>query len=126
MNDRFKFRAWEKIEKRMINGEYWLLASNGEVYEYSMGKLSKNSNYALMQCTGLKDKNGKLIFEGDIIQRIDELGWTTKQEIPLQMVNNCGDCGYVWGWGVPTDEAGMAAECEIIGNIFENPTILTK
>ncbi|MBR2526525.1 hypothetical protein IKE67_08695 [bacterium] len=67
MNDRFKYRFWHKPTKKMVNcygfnrdfvfGD--VLDGIGTVYNPA-----KFEDCILMQCTGLKDKNKKLIYEG--------------------------------------------------------------
>ena len=87
------------------------------------------------QYTGLTDKNGKKIFEGDIVRLTDEhneMEWTAV----VVFGNPNGD--YSWGWQlndieefdgnkdillwVDMEESG--AYCEIIGNIHDNPELL--
>lgn len=63
MSDRLKFRVWDKYferywtDEQVKNNIQWLLYPDNENIE----------NVIIEQCTGLRDKNGKLIFENDLI-----------------------------------------------------------
>lgn len=65
MNSRFKFRVWDKEEKEYLQEGALIDSRTG----FIVGYLDADC-FIVEQCTGLKDKNGKLIFEGDVVRCI--------------------------------------------------------
>lgn len=64
-NDRLRFRAWHKPTKRLFEV---LCFTPSLVFENTVDGIYKIEDCVLEQCTGLKDKHGRLMFEGDIIR----------------------------------------------------------
>lgn len=131
MNDRFRFRVWCE-EKRT----YWAPKIIEETTLFVLSRLSEKKNI-VEQCTGLKDKNGKLIYEGDIIKDL-----TFNEDLAIIKFGDSGDYGggyqcfypewlgkyskstkYSIGW-----RRGLVWWCnsgiEVIGNIHENHELL--
>lgn len=127
-----RFRAWDTHEQKMFaNNE--LIIWNGNVYANDSKKLTCNNlkgwsidDEYLMQSTGLKDKNGKEIFEGDILavetdEEVVNLNVFWDEEHALFMFES-----------KKYNEKDLLAELvedkaypfEIIGNIYENPELL--
>lgn len=80
----------------------------------------------ICQCTGLKDKNGDLIWENDIVGLYNE---NKEKRYAVGSVEygtfNCSCCDGVYGWYF-TDSADIrgSGRYEVIGNIFDNPELL--
>jgi len=70
-----------------------------------------------MQYTGLKDKNGKEIYEGDVVKQEDE----TFPTLTIKYSDKYGS----WNYSYRNDEYGVqpSKDWEIIGNIYENPEL---
>lgn len=71
MKDRFKYRAWDKENKKYIYDvekglQFYSTAGNLRVL--TLAEVAESSKYDLEQCTGLTGKNNKLIYEGDIVK----------------------------------------------------------
>ena len=138
MNDRYLFRA-----KRIDNGE-WVIGSlvlsddadeeykaiiipsvnstmfTRESYNEDLGfeNWYKVDPSTICQCTGLKDKNGKLIWENDILSS-GNLVVTWREELSSYCLTKKG-----WMYQHFFGEAVDACDCEVIGNIFDNPELL--
>lgn len=101
-----KFRAWENLEKQMLYFDFEDLL-RGEVPLHPA-----SCDFYLMAFTGLLDKNGKEVYEGDIVR--------TKHGLTRKIFMRLG-CWYVDG----CEELGYCNDqVEIIGNIYENPELL--
>ena len=126
MEDRFKFRLFETYNSTMLDCK-----------DYDFNEIL-GSGKPIMQCTGLKDKNGKLIYEGDIV-KYAEFDWTDfsfkdwETEIAQVVWGNTYDNYYPAFDLKDTDFDGTNAfaylfnegwTIEVIGNIYENPELL--
>ena len=145
MNNRLKFRVWDKLAERMIyphndNQQHFIIDLNGCFHNLQNG--SGGDDYVIQQYTGLNDKNGKEVYEGDIV-KIKR--WylrpfiNNKQEIDYKHIEGDTEVGQViWGWNsqkflvsyehIRYDDSEdfdkSSPRVEVIGNISENPELL--
>lgn len=122
-----KFRAWDTTNKEMFKDTF-AITESGQVVVVDQSSVFVSPDYVfvdnlvIMQSTGLKDKNGKEVFVGDIIKCTrgcphevyleKEYGGTFIGGMPAIYLKGIRE-GYAW----------TGAE-EILGNIYENPELL--
>jgi len=117
MNDRFKFRVWDnKTNSYLPSDDSGGITPNGKYIGIDIPNrkpIDLPTDFTAEQCTGLKDKNGKLVYEGDILEYQSE-----------------GEGGSDYTWKVEWNDACFCNTpskkdvCEIIGNIRENPELM--
>lgn len=122
MNDRFKFRVWNKEQQILHYGAeraYDDMRGDPIIYACCFGELLDNDNYIVEQCTGLKDKNGNLIYEGDIIKDMFGHKFAIKwnqEDVMFDGSILCYDPEYSDRFDL---YVGATDDVEIIGNIHE-------
>ena len=125
-----RFRAWDNLDKKMrvveaINfnrGEF-------ESIGYDITFLRGADEVELMQSTGLKDKNGQEIFEGDIVQFEDCYEVSDFLYINTGIIEWCQGGFHVTNRDSVLMEDlldGDSLDVTIIGNIYENPELLEE
>ena len=133
-----KYRAWYVLAEEMINEILMISFVRKEIIgKFSDGSTSvplkfeykrNGEDVILMQSTGLKDKNGKEIFEGDIItngqnvmcmKKRNTLGFYIEEKEKVEFIADCADLEEF-----EADAKEVADNIEIIGNIYKNPELL--
>ncbi|TLF43596.1 YopX family protein [Lacticaseibacillus zeae] len=126
MKREIKFRAYSSHNHKMypvsniewdIDGRIWVTADDGK-----NGIELIDEEAHLMQFTGLKDKNGREIYEGDVL----DIGLRNQDGKPVvaPVSYETYAAGYVLDNGGNGIWQRLTKDCEVIGNIFENPELL--
>lgn len=122
-----KFRAWDKHSQKMFANDE-LIIWNNNVYANDSKKLTCNNlkgwsidEEYLMQSTGLKDKNGKEIFEGDIVKMSKDV---YSEPTYYEVVRHRGGA-----YRLESKQHGCElwlrhTDCEVVGNVYENKELL--
>ena len=114
-----KFRVWDKHEKKMLNNVNIRLIALGYLEdEICTGGAYVDELYEFMQYIGLKDKNGKEIYEGDILHG-EFYGYPFPCMETFTVKWHKADAGFLANYF-------NNAKCEVIGNIFDNPELLER
>ena len=128
MSRKIKVRLYSKPAKKYIDYITVGFLNTGELRSYStengFGPVLED-NYIVEQYTGLKDKNGKEIYEGDIVffftEHFDKATGGFDGEDEHNATVEWFDNGFAFIDKIPYDPN---IECEVIGNIHENPELL--
>ena len=122
-----KFRAWDSLNNKMLSAI--------DIEDRTLRELDGDNDQIYLQYTGLKDKNGTEIFQGDVVSRVvageTEIGIVKFGEVDLETgypwaAASQALCFYVDGWEGCGGEVGLHSceKPEVIGNIYENPELL--
>ena len=117
MSREIKFRIWDKINRM------WLRCFNVNLFD--IGDLP---NVELMQYTGVKDKNGKEIYEGDIVKYKFPYDTRLKHISPVKFLETEVSFGIkdIYGNEIPLYTISANNYFEVIGNIYENKNLLEE
>ena len=115
-----RIRGWDAQENRMIDLSKTLHDAESIIITHDI-LLGKSKRFIPMQSTGVKDKNGKEIFDGDIVKSeledgeftYDSISWSDKF---LGWENN----------GIGLHELMETVDFAVVGNIYENPELLKE
>jgi uncharacterized phage protein (TIGR01671 family) len=128
-----KFRAWDDGHRTMIYFDMWGRAiepkSDMDIWSYEK-RWRTTKNVYVMQFTGLHDKNGKEIYEGDVVRVLHRdkpysLHYKEKAFNCEVYYDRDGAPGYRWPKDYGNYRVGEnLRQCEIIGNIYENSDLL--
>lgn len=119
-----RYRAWDSWRKRMSVVDRIYIDTEGVRLYDDFGEYWRDfRDVKLMQSTAFKNKNGKEIFEGDIVKMSKDV---YSEPIYYEVVRHCGGA-----YRLESKQHGCElwlrhTDCEVVGNLYENPELLEK
>ena len=121
-----KYRAWDSAKKEMFKDTF-AITESGQVVVVEQESVASSPDYVfvdhlvIMQSTGLADKNGKEIFEGDIVKMSKDV---YSEPTYYEVVRHRGGA-----YRLESKQHGCElwlrhTDCEVVGNVYENPELL--
>jgi uncharacterized phage protein (TIGR01671 family) len=121
-----EFRVWNEIYKRFVySNDFNELENKSRLSQFFDWAKKYASKYPIQQYVGLEDKNGRKIYEGDIVEReFNEYG--NEFVYYNEIVFDNGTFGFCLERGELIFQLIKPQEYEVVGNIFENPKLINK
>lgn len=134
MEDRYLFKAkfddsdrWVKGQLVEVNDTYLIIPNHASKILadwFSTSNVVEVKKDTICQCTGLKDKNGKMIWENDIVGYYDKYVWKWRYGLVGYGEFNCSCCNGVYGWHFGDEDIREYQFYEVKGNKFDNTELL--
>lgn len=123
-NREIKFRVWDIDNNEWGNPDYLECGDGGKLMYF--GHSPNREKFIIQQFTGLPDKTGKEIYEGDLVRLWDwnKYGDDYCYGKVSEVKYNYGE--FYWYNPIKLDTDTISSSVEIIGNIFQNPELLKE